>query len=87
MRNPGGYAFIFDPGVDVFNGIREYDTFSCVHCNKVVFVKPRCDPADAGGFCTCCGDHICKDCVGKPCDHLQKKLARMETRRNIYEVI
>lgn len=78
MRNPGGYSVITDP----VRGVKEEDTFTCQHCGKVVFVKPLCDPADMGGRCTCCDSLICKDCVGKGCDHLEKKLARMEALRS-----
>ena len=75
MRKPGGYSIITDP--DLASPI-EHDTFTCVHCNRVVFVKPRCDPADMGGRCACCDGLICKHCVGKGCDPLEKKIERME---------
>ena len=76
MRNPGGYSIITDP----WAGTKEADTFTCQHCNKVVFVKPMCDPADMGGRCTCCNGLICQNCVGKGCDPMEKKLKRLEAR-------
>jgi hypothetical protein len=77
MRNPGGYSIITDPGAPT----READTFTCRHCQKIVFVKPFADPADMGGRCTCCDALICPSCVGKGCDHIEKKLARLEARK------
>jgi len=75
MRNPGGYLHSFDP-----DGIRqESDTFTCFHCGKVVIVKPKCDPADLGGFCRLCTKMICPRCVDKgTCDPFEKKLEREE---------
>lgn len=77
MHRPGGYAFTFDVG-----GIRqEADTFTCNHCNKVVFVKPKCDPADLGGMCRICAKMICPTCVDLGvCDPVEKKLEREEAR-------
>lgn len=77
MFRPGGYAFSFDAG-----GIRqEADTFTCAHCNKVVIVKPKCDPCDLGGMCRLCDKMICPACVDLGhCDPLEKKLERAEAR-------
>jgi hypothetical protein len=77
MRRPGGYAVITDPDAPV----REIDTFTCGHCNRVVHVPPRCDPATLGGQCKMCMTLICPACAGKPgCDPFEKKLERMEAR-------
>lgn len=76
MRRPGGYSILTDPDASPV----ERDTFSCQHCNRVVTVQPRCDPADLGGFCTVCAGLICPACSGKGCDPLEKKLERMEHR-------
>lgn len=76
MRNPGGYCFSFDP-----SGIRqESDTFTCFHCNKVVIVKPKCDPDDLGGVCRICMKMVCPECVDKGCSPFEKKLEAMEAR-------
>jgi hypothetical protein len=83
MRNPGGYSIRVDPGAETRQGRRrEWDTFTCQHCNKVVFVKPMCDPASMGGRCNCCDGLICPSCVGKGCDPLEKKLERLEARKS-----
>ena len=77
MRRAGGYAYTFDVG-----GIRqEADSFTCFHCNRVVIVKPKCDPCDLGGMCRICEKMICPACVdlGK-CDPLEKKLERAEAK-------
>jgi hypothetical protein len=83
MRNPGGYAFTFDPG-----GTRqEADSFTCFHCNHVVIVKPKCDPADLGGMCRLCMKMVCPTCVDVgSCDPFEKKLERSEKeyRRRIH---
>ena len=75
MRNPGGYAVL----ENMWGRKKECDTFSCAHCNRVVHVKPKCDPAELGGHCYICDKMICPSCVatGK-CDPLEEKLARME---------
>jgi hypothetical protein len=75
MRRPGGYLVITDPAKA---RPKEWDTFTCRHCQTMVRVKPFCDPADMGGLCSCGCGLICKACVGKPCDHIEKKLARIE---------
>ena len=78
MRRPGGYSIITDPN---FSQPIESDTFTCKHCNFVVFVKPRCDPADMGGRCYVCDGLICPKCVNlDKCDPLEKKLLRSEAR-------
>ena len=74
MRRPQGYALLTDPE----KGIKEADTFSCSHCNRIVHVKPKADPADMGGLCKCCMRLICPACVGKACDVLERKLERQE---------
>lgn len=83
MRNPGGYAFSFDPG-----GIRqEADTFTCSHCNKVVVVRPKCNPDELGGMCRLCVKMICPTCVDEgSCAPFEKKLEQIEKegRRRIH---
>lgn len=76
MRRPGGYAVWTEPSRTV-----ERDTFTCVHCNTVVFVKPKQDPSEMGGFCRQCMSHICGPCadLGK-CTPFEKKLEEMEAR-------
>lgn len=73
MRNPGGYAIKVDPF-----GTVERDSFTCCHCNSIVFVKPKCDPAEMGGFCRMCMKPVCKNCADKACTPFEKKLEAME---------
>jgi len=77
MRNAGGYAITTEPGKsDV-----EEDTFTCCHCNCIVFVKHRCDPAEMGGFCRLCMKHVCKACNAKgECAPFERKLEELEAR-------
>lgn len=77
MRNAQGYGITKEPGkADV-----EEDSFTCSHCNFVVFVKPKQDPAEMGGFCKLCMKHTCASpkCLSS-CDVFEKKLLRMESR-------
>jgi len=58
--------------------VRECDTFTCRHCNTVIAVEPKMDPADMGGLCGVCSGLICPACVGRGCDEIQRKLDRWE---------
>ena len=76
MRKPGGYAYSFDA-----LGIRkEYDTFTCFHCKRVIHVKPKMDPTELGGMCKLCMKMICPKCVGFSCTPFEKQLDIMEAR-------
>jgi hypothetical protein len=76
MLRPGGYACLSDPEA----GTRECDTFTCAHCNSIVHVKARTDPADIGGLCKQCMGLICPACVGQACVPFLKRLEQMEAR-------
>lgn len=52
-----GYSITSGP-----DGTVERDTFTCSHCQLVVYVAPRQDPSELGGFCRGCMKHICKRC-------------------------
>jgi hypothetical protein len=87
--NPGGASVItnrwdrriLNNGVTISPfGCQEEHSFTCKHCARVTFVKAGCDPADLGGRCTCCDALICKECVGKPCLPLEKKIDMYERR-------
>ena len=72
----GGYAYTFDPtGI-----VQECDTQTCNHCNKVVHIKHKMDPADMGGLCKQCMKFICPKCVGFSCTPFEKKLEAVEAR-------
>lgn len=74
MRRPGGYATWTDPE----KPIREADTFTCNHCNRVVIVQPK---GDAGGFCRICMKPVCGRCadLGR-CITFEKRMEISEAR-------
>ncbi len=60
---------------------QEIDTFSCRHCQRVVHVPPRCDPADMGGLCKQCMGLVCPRCYDKgTCTPWEVELERREGR-------
>jgi len=64
MRKPGGYILIVDPGAP----LHEQDTFTCIHCNKIVLVKPGMSVTDFAWCRKCmkpvCEKQVCQDrCV------------------------
>lgn len=89
---PKGYAVITaerpsEANLDGFQhekvreGINEYDTFCCGHCNRIIHVRARQRAEDIGGLCYQCMRPICPACVETGhCDPLEKKLARWEDR-------
>jgi hypothetical protein len=80
-RQARSYSIITDPA---YGMPQESDTFTCKHCCRVVFVKPRCDAASLGGRCYVCDGLICPACVGKGCDPMEKKLERWEAAGRLY---
>lgn len=88
MRNPGGYAIILDPEAPT----KENDTFTCGHCQRVVFVKPLAPPSDLGGWCGGCAKLLCPRCeqikaqtlTCRPIEKwLEQQEARDRTRRSL----
>jgi len=82
MLKPHGYGRSWDR--ESGKTLKERDTVTCKHCNRVFHIEPFCDPADAGGFCTVCSSIVCKRCaylqsLGKPCTPFVERLARMDT--------
>ena len=71
-----GWACLSDPD----QGVTEWDTFTCAHCQYVTQVKAYAKPEDMGGLCKVCMGLICSKCVGKGCDPFEKKLERMEAK-------
>jgi hypothetical protein len=84
MFKPGGSTpkgYLLETGPE--RVVKEADTFTCQHCNRVVYVRPFCSPSDIefGGQCKGCMGLICLSCYDKPgCDHIEKKLERAEAR-------
>ena len=76
MRNAQGHATITGP-----DGLKESDTFTCAHCNRIVHVPVKADPDKLGGWCRQCMKAICPKCVATgACDPFEKKLEREEAR-------
>jgi hypothetical protein len=74
MQKNGGYAYCFDVG----GVIQEADTFTCVHCNRVVPVPPRSQGDEY--FCRNCMARICSPCADHPCIPFMKKIEAQEER-------
>lgn len=88
MRKPQGYGITTEPGKhDV-----EEDTFTCCHCNKIVFVSDaQGNPVPAeqvGGFCLRCMMNTCTTCAtdGR-CIPFEKKLEQMEARDRLVRAV
>ena len=75
MLRPQGYAVFTDKETGKKT---EYDTVTCRHCQRMFHVGPKQRPEDVGGLCFVCMGLICKECVGKGCDEIQRKLDRAE---------
>lgn len=73
---PQGLATTTDP-----DGVVECDTFRCGHCQKIVLVKPKSDPAAAGGLCKICMRLTCPRCTDKGhCKTWEDKMFEEEAR-------
>ena len=78
-----GHLEIFDPLRH-----RQYDTFSCCHCNRVVIVRHRADPSELGGMCKVCDKLICPECNQKGgCTPWEEEMRRMEARYALRKAI
>ncbi len=76
MQRPGGQVTIVCDG-----GTREADTYSCGHCQRVVVVPAKADPANLGGMCYACMHLVCPACVAKAeCTPIEKWLEQQERR-------
>lgn len=76
-----GYAILADPD----KATVERDTYTCGHCQRVVFVPPRADPATLGGWCGGCSRLICAGCERRKaetltCTPIEQWLAQQEHR-------
>ena len=85
MRKAQGYAITVDPDKP---HPEEQDTFTCCHCNSIVFVQPFQDASECGGFCTMCMMHTCNACAAKgSCDPFEKKCERLEAKDRLRRAI
>lgn len=77
MRKPQGYAVL----IDGEGRSRERDTFTCGHCQRIVHVAPKADPAEVGGMCYGCGALVCPTCVeARACTPIKARLEAAERR-------
>lgn len=84
MRRPGGYLQI----INADGSMVERDSFTCCHCQRVVFVAPKAAPADCGGWCFRCGKPQCPSCVADGrCTPFEKRLERAEARGRMLAAI
>jgi hypothetical protein len=75
--NKQGYACIVDPDT----GLRETDTYTCAHCNKVIHAPVNKKLEEVGDFCRNCMKVICAFCADKRvCTPLMKQIEAMEER-------
>ena len=82
MRKPQGYACITDP-----DGVREADTFTCAHCQRITHVKAGAKPEDLGGLCKQCMGLICSRCVGNGCAPFLKSIEKAEARDAMFRAM
>ena len=75
MRKPQGYACVTSP-----EGVREADTFTCAHCQRITHVKAGAKPEDLGGLCKQCMGLICPRCVGRACRPFERWLEIVEAK-------
>ena len=80
MRNPGGYVTLSVEG----KVEREYDAFTCGHCQYVTHVKAGAKAEDMGGLCKQCMTLICARCLGKTCAPFEKTLDAWERADRLY---
>lgn len=79
FRGATGYAVW--QGEDTGRVENEVDTFSCCHCNKIVFVPARAAASDCGGWCFQCGKPTCAECAAAgTCTPFLKQIEQMEAR-------
>ena len=84
MRKPQGYATLVGPLDRGPKALRQQgvaDTFTCAHCQRIVHVPVKCDPADLGGLCKICMGLVCPRChVTRTCTPWEERMRRMEAR-------
>lgn len=91
MRRPGGYVTITSPDATVAHfdkfsceqiqaGTFEADTFTCIHCNRIIHVKAKASPDEFGSMCRNCMKMVCPTCADGPCVPFMKKIEAMEEK-------
>ena len=87
MKVVQGYGIEWYPRGD--GPTREWDTFTCNHCQRVIRFEKRKEAHELGGHCLVCDCMICDECVGKGCTPFEEKIREQETRaanRKSYEI-
>ncbi len=83
----------FNRTTDGWGVDKKEDTFTCKHCQQLVFVQLRADPNEF--WCTSCMAPICPECkkqewnrpAGKACSHFERRLEASERSQNLYDFI
>jgi hypothetical protein len=61
------------------NAVVERDSFTCGHCQRIVFVPPGRSATDIGGGCRICHHLICGRCVDLGiCKPFEQQIAEIE---------
>jgi hypothetical protein len=73
----GGYAVISTPE----GGLREFSSFTCAHCQRIVLLQARASAAESGGWCGVEGKPICGPCASDgTCRPWEKQFEKIEAR-------
>ena len=64
-------------------GMREYRSFVCAHCNRIIIVKPG--SGRQRGFCLLCQRPTCGHAACGHCVPWEAKLEAMEGRRRFWK--
>lgn len=98
MLKPKGYAVIVSPAQPV----REFDSITCGHCQRVVFVKAGSASTvyliptrplgsyreEPGASCRCCMRAVCLACHAKgTCTPWEQALERSEARDRLRRAV
>ena len=81
MRNAGGYLIVVDPE----RPTHEQDTFTCIHCNKIVLVKGTVTDF---AWCRKCMKPVCeKEICQDRCLPWERQLEISEARGKLHRAL
>ena len=84
MRKPGGQIIVTDPGTPLY----EQDTFTCIHCNKVVRVPPGLSSFTDFDWCRKCMKPICnKPVCHDSCVPWERQMEITEARGKLHRAM
>lgn len=87
MRKPQGYATISDPEL----GLKEWDTVTCSHCQRIQAVKPLAPASECGGWCPGCSKVVCGPCADRiplhGCEIWERQMDKMEARDRLLRAV